>query len=247
MQAYALISSYSHQDAQKNLTLVTSKWAGRIARDAFAVGGHEVVYPPVLMPLSDKSWEEREDRFLCVARVVPEKRLEQAIQIIKLVREQGLDVSLTIVGRQDDPSYLKVIQRLAAENAPWVQIVDLLAKEELGRLMAASKYGINAAKDEPFGIAVAEMVKAGSIVFVANGGGQTEIVDSPDLTFDNLANAAEKIARVVRSATEQEDLKEHLGTRGEEFSAQAFCLRLKELVQEATDRAAPSHARISIK
>jgi len=240
MQAYALISSYSHQDAQKNLTLVTSKWAGRIAQDAFAVGGHEVVYPPVLMPLSDTSWEEREDRFLCVARVVPEKRLEQAIQIIKLVREQGLDVSLTIVGRQDDPNYLKVIQRLAAENAPWVQIVDLLAKEELGRLMANSKYGINAADDEPFGIAVAEMVKAGSIVFVANGGGQTEIVDSPDLTFDNVANAAKKIARVVRSANVQENLKEHLHNRGEEFSAQAFCLRLKELVQKSLRKAEAS-------
>jgi hypothetical protein len=118
--------------------------------------------------------------------------------------------------------------------------VDLLAKEELGRLMANSKYGINAADDEPFGIAVAEMVKAGSIVFVANGGGQTEIVDSPDLTFDNVANAAKKIARVVRSANVQENLKEHLHNRGEEFSAQAFCLRLKELVQKSLQKAEAS-------
>ena len=244
MEFYALISSYSYQEAQKNLTLVTSQWAGGIARNAFAVAGHEVVYPPVVMPPSDTPWEEREDRFLCVARIVPEKRLEQAIQIIKMVREQGFDVSLTIVGRQDDASYLKVVQGLAAENSPWVKIVDLLAKEELGRLMANSKYGINAADDEPFGIAVAEMVKAGSIVFVANGGGQTEIVDSPNLIFDSAADAAEKIARVVRTANDQETLREHLRNRGEEFSAQAFCQRLRELVEASFPRAGASQAKV---
>ena len=113
--------------------------------------------------------------------------------------------------------------------------------------MAGFKYGINAADDEPFGIAVAEMVKSGSIVFVADGGGQTEIVDSQDLTFGSVGEAVEKIAKVVRSAKDQETLREHLRSRGDAFSAQAFCQRLRELVREAVGKTAVSHAEISVK
>ena len=135
------------------------------------------------------------------ARISPEKQIEQVIEILKRVRERGLNICLRILGRQDDLDYLERIQRLCqaacSGDSSWIHLDGLLTRAELRCLMDEYKYGINAATDEPFGIAVAEMVSAGCIVFVPNSGGQTEIVNAPQLTFSTVDEAVDKISNVV--------------------------------------------------
>ena len=227
----AQLTSHLSQDRLlQNTTLVTSRWAGKLAKRLYGFHNCEVVYPPVNSTRSGVAWSSREDGFLCIARISPEKQIERAIEILKLVRGKGFDVSLRIVGRHDNPQYLQRIRQLREENSVWVTLEDPLPRSELGALMGRFKYGINAATDEPFGIALAEMVAAGCIVFVPDSGGQTEIVEDARLIYDDVNDAADKIADVLESDELQESLGERLSQREKVFSTQAFCCCIQRVV-----------------
>jgi glycosyltransferase involved in cell wall biosynthesis len=69
---------------------------------------------------------------------------------------------------------------------------------------------------------VAEMVKGGCIVFVPNGGGQTEIVNHPALIYEDDDDAVRKIETVLAGAALQESLREHLSQAAQRFSIENF-------------------------
>ena len=96
--------------------------------------------------------------------------------------------------------------------------------------MDQHKYGINAAVGEPFGIAVAEMVGAGAIVFVSNRGGHTEIVKSPQLIYRDIEDAVDKIIGVLGQESLQKDLLGTLDRQSDIFSTQAFCDGIRNVV-----------------
>jgi len=99
-------------------------------------------------------------------------------------------------------------------------------------LMARHKFGINGRESEPFGIAVAELVKAGCLTFIPNGGGQTEIVDHPALTFENDDDAVRKIVAALQGRLLQTELSEHLHKRSEYLSVERFQETVRTLVAE---------------
>jgi len=233
MRLSEFMSASSQERIRQNVTLVTSKWAGRLIEDLFEIPNYEVVYPPVNGPSTKAPWATREEGFLCVARISPEKQIERAIEILKLVREKGFNISLRIVGRQDDSQYFEGIRRLCEENGSWATLEGPLTREELGGLMDQFKYGINAASDEPFGIALAEMVRAGCIIFVPDSGGQTEIVDEPQLIYSGIDDAVNKITNVLNDSKSQEILLKGLEGRGEIFSTQEFCNKIQSVVHES--------------
>lgn len=69
---------------------------------------------------------------------------------------------------------------------------------------------------------MAEMVKGGCIVFVPNGGGQTEIVNHPALIYEDDDDAVRKIETVLAGAALQESLREHLSQAAQRFSIENF-------------------------
>jgi glycosyltransferase involved in cell wall biosynthesis len=107
-----------------------------------------------------------------------------------------------------------------------------VAGEAKRELMARHKFGINGCKREAFGIAVAELVKAGCITFVPNGGGQTEIVDHPALTFENGDDAVRKIVAALQGPLLQTELSEHLRKRSQYLSVERFQETVRTLVAE---------------
>ena len=233
MELCQRISGFSQESMNRNVSLATSAWAGKIIEDIYGIRDYEVVFPPVGAPGNDVSWETRKNGFLCIARIVPGKMIEHAIEALKQVREKGFTPTLRIIGRQDDPNYFRRIQQLCCENSCWVYLDDVLPQNDLYHLMSQYKYGINSAPGEPFGIAALEMVKAGCIVFVACGGGLPEILDIPDLTFDGTEDAAEKVAAVLSNDTLQHQLLSQLGHSRESFSTDAFCRNMQQAVERA--------------
>jgi 2-polyprenyl-6-methoxyphenol hydroxylase-like FAD-dependent oxidoreductase len=103
-------------------------------------------------------------------------------------------------------------------------------------LIAGHRFGINACENEAFGIAPAELVKAGAITFVPASGGQTEIVDHPMLTFENEADAVQKICTVLASATLQESLRRHLAQQALKFSVRNFQAGLRRVIKQIMAR-----------
>jgi len=236
MAACERLSKYSEDSTKSNVTMAPSIWSGNLIERVFGIPDYRVVYPPVSASQDEKTsvtpWKDRTNGFLCVARLAPEKKIENVIAVLKLVRESGFDITLRIIGREDDPVYAQEIQTLCENNGNWITLDGVLERRELLPLMTQYKYGIHGALDEPFGIAVAELVKFGCIVFVPNGGGQIEIVESPQLTFDDFQDGAKKITNVLGSPSLQSELLNHLAEHSKAFSVETFCESTREIVED---------------
>lgn len=226
------LSGWSVDRMHGNLTLANSDWTRRRAAALHGVKA-TTLYPPVPVDFAPVPWDERENGFVCVGRIVPSKELETIIAILADVRRRGHQVHLRIIGSPTHREYYGRIRRLQAEHAAWVHLDTNLTRTELTQLVARHKYGIHAMRLEHFGIAVGEMVNAGCIVFVPNDGGQIEIIgDRPELIFSSRADAVEKIDRVLRDPDQQDVLRAQLAECKATFSADEFIRKLRAIVAE---------------
>jgi len=234
---YALadrIAGFSFDRMKANLTLVNSDWTGEhVAR--FLGITTRTLYPPVVDPGPGLPWAERRNAFLAIGRISPEKEYERVMNILARLRRQAPDVTLTIIGTRDRHArrYFQTLTALAASLGSWIDFRDNLTRDEVRALMAASRYGIHGMREEHFGMAPAEMVRAGAIVWVPRGGGQMEIVGrEPALMYESEEDAVEKIARTLASAAEQQRLREKLAAIGEQFSTARFMEQVRTIVNE---------------
>jgi glycosyltransferase involved in cell wall biosynthesis len=231
-----LIADYSEKRIRENISLVNSEWTGAVVQAAYGVRSR-VVYPPVPNGFDPVAWEERENGFVCVGRIAPEKRIERIIAILAQVREEGWEIHLHIVGAEDwDQQYAQKIKALQARHASWVFLEGHVPRTELVALLSHHKYGIHGYEAEQFGIVVAEMVKAGCIVFVPNGGGQVEIVRPSQLAYDSVDDAVRKITDVLSGKTPQKHLLQELSRTAQKFSAENFASSMREVVAEFLER-----------
>lgn len=226
------IAGFSMERLRANVTLVNSDWTGRHVQDFLGVNTR-TVYPPVVDPAPGIPWSDRSPNFLAVGRISPEKEYERLMRILSRVRRHHPELTLTIVGTWDRHArrYIDELTAHAASLGSWIGFRRDLSRDDLRRLMASHRYGIHGMREEHFGMAPAEMVRAGQIVWVPRGGGQTEIVgEEPALTYDTEDEAVDTIARVLGDPVEQARLREALAARGPLFSTDRFVQELREVV-----------------
>lgn len=231
---YALsdrLTKVSFERMKENLTLANSSWTADRLRSHYHVGDVLVAHPPVAGTFPDVPWDARENGFLCIGRFAQEKNLERVIRMLHAVRQQVPDVHLHLVGSRDSRSYFRRIERLAKAHASWVHIDEDLPRDRLIELIAQHRYGLHGMDDEHFGIAPAEMVRGGCIVFVPNSGGQVDIVGREEqLVYNTPDEGVAKIVRTLTSSNEQARLRAHLAARKEAFSAERFMATIQDVV-----------------
>lgn len=219
------LAGFSLSRLRSNITLANSAWTAAKIQQFHGVEAR-VVYPPVADPAPARPWHERAPGFLAVGRIAPEKALERVMRTMALVHARQPSVTLTIVGTSDHwtTAYMHSLRRLAASLGPWIAFRPNLTHDEVRTLMAGTRYGIHGMLEEHFGMAPAEMVRAGMVVWVPDGGGQVEIVgDEPTLRYASEADGAAKICAVLESPAEQARLAAHLARQADRFSVERFC------------------------
>ncbi len=214
---------------KKNLTLANSNWSAKLMRQRYGLEAR-TLYPPVADDFPSIPYSERENGFVCIGRLAPGKRMDRVIDVLSRVRRRGHDVHLHILGGADDSQYVRTLKELFRKHREWVFLEGTVFGERKKKLIAKHRFGISGRTDEAFGIAVAEMVKAGCIVFTPNGGGQVEIVDHPDLVYGDVDDAVLKIERVLESAPMQEGLRQHLSRAAQRFSVENFQRGIRDVV-----------------
>ena len=220
-----------HADGwRRNATIAKCEWAAGILRTEFGIEP-KVIYPPVVFDFPPVSWEEKEAGFVCIGRVVPEKRMDAVIAILERVREAGHDVHLHILGWVDNSSFGRRLKGLSASRN-WVLLEGSTFGQKKKSLAAGHRFGINGCEVDNMPNAVAEMVKVGCIPFVPSGGGQKEIVDHPALIFADDNDAVKKIKAVLSNPDLQQSLRYHLSRQALKFSVQNFQKSLREVVDE---------------
>lgn len=226
------ISDFSLSSLKSNLCLVNSQVVGETVKEVYGCES-KVIYPPVVLEVQDIPWESKENAFICSGRLTKAKEPHRVIEILKQVRDRGFDIKLYLTGGGGGTyavGYQRLLQKAIAENSDWITLYQNLPYSEYVQVLARCKYGIHY-KKEPFGISIAEMVKAGAIPFVRRQGGQVEIVGSEneELLFSNPNEAVEKIVSVLSDRSRQESLVKILQQRNTLFSTTKF----KEEIQQA--------------
>jgi glycosyltransferase involved in cell wall biosynthesis len=228
------LADFSLERMKSNTTLANSDWTARQIRKSLGVDAI-TVYPPVVDAAPAPPWSDRQRGFIAIGRISPEKLYERVMRILARVRVTEPDITLTIVGTWDRGvrRYYEELRRLAASLGPWIQFRQNVSRDEMRQLMATHRYGIHGMADEHFGMAPAEMARAGMIVWVPNGGGQIEIVgNEAALLYEDEREAAEKIARVLRHPVEEQRLHELLAERSKAFGTDRFVTQIQAIVRE---------------
>jgi len=215
---------------RRNLSVANSEWTRDLLRERFGVAS-DVVYPPVAGSFPAVPWNEREDGFVVIGRLVPEKGVRRVIEILGDVRKEK-PVHLHIVGRRERTAHAREIEELCRRNRDWIHLDGEKYGPEKAEFLARHKYGISGCRNEAFGIAVAEMVKAGSIVWVPDGGGQKEIVAHPGLVYSGRDHAASLILAALGEPAAEAALRYHLEARADLFSSGRFVEEMKGIVRE---------------
>lgn len=226
------LSGFSMQRMRANVTLANSAWTAARVR---AVHGIEVrvVHPALAAPAAVPAWPQRADGFVCISRLAPEKRIEWVIDIVERVRRAGHRLPLHIVGSDGTTAYADSLRRQLAARADWVTLDEDLPRPRLEALIRQYRYGIHAMEEEHFGMAVAEMVSAGCIVFAPGGGGPREILAQDErLLYRTPAEAVDKIVAVLRDEVRQRDLRERLAAGAAAFSPERFTDAIRAVVDD---------------
>jgi glycosyltransferase involved in cell wall biosynthesis len=228
--ACAIATGFRPARMRGNITLVNSDWTGRLVR---ARHGIETVTlpPPAAGAFPDLPWTDRRFAVACVGRIAPEKRIEDVIGIVTRVREAYPELTLRIIGNADDLGYLKHVEDAVQSRTEWVSLHLDVPRDRLVQLLTQCRFGIHGMHNEHFGMAVAELIRAGAITFAANNGGPVEILGGDRrLLYDNDDDAVEKISRVIRDDALAAELRTFLASRADIYSSARFVHDFRQIV-----------------
>jgi glycosyltransferase involved in cell wall biosynthesis len=225
-----LVAGGSIEGRGLNLSLANSRFVAGKIKQVYGVNS-EILYPPVPGSFPGVPWQERRSAAVAIGRMHPVKRWEMAVEIVDLARSRGVDIGLTLINQPDSIDYGRRIAGMAAGRS-WFRLLTGITREQLAAEVARHRYGIHAMEDEHFGIAVAEMVRAGCIPFVHDSGGPVEIVGAHrELRFRTVEEGAAALQTVMQDSALQERLRGALAQQCKRFSVEAFCESLLRVVR----------------
>ena len=142
-----------------------------------------VLHPPVDVDIfrnASLSSNMRDDSIFVISRFHPTKKIENAIRLAKLLRENEVGSSMIIVGNMppDGIGYLNYLRHLVRHYhlEDFVMFEINVKFDRLLDLMRNSKVYLHPLPGEPFGMSTVEAMSAGIIPVVPDVGGHTEFV-----------------------------------------------------------------------
>ena len=223
-----MLSGTSLKGLANNVSIADSIWTAQLAKQYIGVDC-KVIYPPVRRNDNRLPFEAREDGFVTVGRISPDKNLEKVVAILKQVRIKYPKLHLHIIGRTWTPTYSSQLEEYYKDQRDWIYFEKDISDQKKRALLGLHKYGIHGKDYEPFGIGIAEMVLSECLVWVPSGGGQVEIVSHPDLIYNDAKDAELKIKRVLSDDSLRLALRSHLLEQAKLFSIAKFRSEIRDL------------------
>ncbi|WP_436935212.1 glycosyltransferase [Halovenus marina] len=227
-----IISGFSTERVRQSRLLTNSDWTANLIEEIYNTET-EVVYPPIEVDeFSNPAWEQRESGFVMIGRLSPEKRILRSIKVIERLHEYNNDIHIHVIGPKEDTEYSDQVEQYAAER-DYVYLDGECNRKDLIERIQQHKYGIHGKEFEHFGMVVAEMIAGGTIPFVHNSGGQTDIVLNDDrLIYDDVEEAVQKAKKVIGDSSLQQELAKMLTESVHRFSKQTFQQQIRNIVSE---------------
>ena len=209
-----------------------SDYVANVLRAYFGDFAGHVFYPPTTFEFTLDGVLREPLRVVYVGRISPQKRVMEIVEAVRRAREiSGAELELQIAGALPETPYVAALRQRAKENA-WLHLLGPAYGEAKERLMLSATYAMHAERDEAFGIAVAEYLKAGIVPVVPDAGGAQEVVNNPSLSYRTVDDAARTLVRLVSDAAFRDEQRRRCAERAALFSRAAYAARQAELLEE---------------
>ena len=211
------ILKYGYWNLMRNSTVITnSEFSRRAIVNAFGMNNIYILSPPIdietfrnVASMSNGD-DERNDIVLVISRIAPHKKIENAIKLAKILKDNKIGKGMKIVGNLYDYFFdyyyeLKhMVLDLGLTDYITFEINASLAK--LLYIIGESRVYFHPMVGDHFGMAVVEAMAAGLIPVVPNEGGPTEFVPR-EYQFNTIEQAAEIITYVFNHLPKTERIK----------------------------------------
>jgi glycosyltransferase involved in cell wall biosynthesis len=180
----------------------------------------------------------REDIVLVLSRIVPYKRIENAIAVAKILKENNIGKGMKIIGNLYDDDFLvgnyysqllKMIKEYSLED--YVSFEINVNFEKIMDTMRHAKVYLHTMSGESFGISTVEAMSAGLIPVVPDIGGHTEFVPQK-YQFDTLEKAFEIISSAFNVSYSE---RIQISNSVRRFSISNYTLSFQQLVNSLFD------------
>ena len=154
-----------------------------------------------LYELKEKEQVERESNSILFAgRLVSVKRIDRILQAVKILKDQGRDYHLYVVG--EGPEQENLI-RYSKDHDLGVTFTGKVNQKEIVKYYKKSEIFISLNQSEPYGITFCEALLGGCKIVCPKTGGQVEFLkDYPDTAKILQNDTPEQIADAVLSLSE---------------------------------------------
>lgn len=235
---YFWMTRSRYKEMMVNSTVLTnSEFSRKAIFKTFGVDS-TVLPPPVEVDTFRKillSTEDREDVVLVISRFHPSKKIENAILLAKLLKQNQVGERMNIVGnispgRAGYYNYLcQLIRRYNLED--FVKIEVNVKFGRLLSLMRRSKAYVHPLPGEPFGISTVEAMSAGIVPVVPDIGGHTEFVPAK-YQFHTFGHGVQAVAAALRApASERIKISHSI----QKYSVASYIKKFQEIVAQVLD------------
>jgi glycosyltransferase involved in cell wall biosynthesis len=239
---YYDVVSMAYANMLRSSTVISnSKFSRRVISRAFGIDSI-VLSPPVDVALFRKAAflssysRSRKDAILVISRLHPTKKIENAIELAKLLKQYKVGTEMKIVGNippKRDGYYLylkRLVDRYDLED--YVTIEANVSFSRLLDLMRESKVYFHPLLGEPFGISTVEAMSAGLIPVVPNIGGHTEFVPLK-YQFRTFGEGVEAVSSALKASDSERML---ISDSVKRYSIDSFIHHFQQIVTNLTTR-----------
>jgi glycosyltransferase involved in cell wall biosynthesis len=219
---------------KNTLVLTNSEYTRKAISNAFHIDA-KILYPPVdvdtFQKIASKS-NQRENMILVISRIAPDKQIENAIEVARLIRRRGIGKGMIIAGNLHhyDNNYYQQLKKMIADYdlSDCVSLQTNISFSKLVELMQLAKVYFHPRIDEHFGISIVEAMASGLVPIVSDVGGHTEFVP-PKYHFHTLGHAADLIASACEATNSE---RRALSNSTAKFSNSNYVLSLHRILSE---------------
>lgn len=214
---YFEILKYGYWNLMRNSTVITnSEFSRRAIVNALGLDNIYILSPPIdietfhNVALMANSNYERNGTILVISRIAPHKKIENAIKLAKILKDNNIGKGMKIVGNlyyyyYDYYSELKQMV-LSLGLADYITFEINASLDKLLSIIRESRVYFHPMVGEHFGMSILEAMAAGLIPVVTNEGGPREFVPQ-EYQFNTIEQAAEIIKYVFNHLPETERIR----------------------------------------
>jgi glycosyltransferase involved in cell wall biosynthesis len=252
---YRLLGAFDNRQINRFAAVTTlSHWMTDVATRSFTAPVYlvqcgidaRVVQPPAIRrepgagaPLA----------LLSVGILAPQRRFEDAIRAIALVRARGCTCRYTVVGTDRfAPTYGRMLRDLVAQLDLASQVnlrFESISETELNGLYAEAHAGIFPNERQAWGLAQLEAIARGIPTIVSRGAGVSEVLRDGEHALLVDPRRPDQLAEAIMTLGSSPAVRRRLAQAGrqlvlESYTSERYAARMRELFASAlTDRRYP--------